>query len=263
MIELSIITVTMNHLQQVKDLLHSIYVSATPKVSFEVIIVDNCSTDGTINYIKQNYPQIKLICNDHIYGFAKNNNIGFKHSSGNTIAIINPDIILQQNSLDILHNEINNSSDIGIVCPQLLNPDLTRQASVRSFVTPYYLLIRFLTKGNDKTKNKALRKYLMLDFDSSIKQEIDWAIGAAYCIKRELYEEINGFDEGFFLYVEDVDMCKRIHLLGKKVVYIPNSKMIHIHNRSSRKKFFTKTKWYHFISFMYYFWKYYIVKKIS
>ena len=102
--EISIITVGMNHLSYVKEMLASLYSVGSPSVSFEVIFVDNCSTDGTADYIRNNYPTIKLIENQKKYGFARNNNIGAKHAIGNYILILNPDIILTQGAIDKLYN---------------------------------------------------------------------------------------------------------------------------------------------------------------
>ena len=96
MIDISIVTVGMNHLLYLKALLHSIYVENVPQVNFEMIYVDNCSTDGTVGYIRHNYPQVKIIENRKPLGFGENNNKGVLASMGKYIAIINPDIVLHK-----------------------------------------------------------------------------------------------------------------------------------------------------------------------
>ncbi len=251
--DISIVTVTMNHLHQVKDLLQSIYKEDNTSLKVEVIIVDNCSSDGTFEFIKENYPDVKLIRNSKPYGFAKNNNIGVKHATGEYIGIINPDIILLPNSLDVLVKRLKEQQNVAMVCPRLLNTDGTIQFSIRKFVTPKILLGRLLTFGKDNASSKKVKEYLMSDANLSEEQSIDWAIGAAYVISKKKYIELKGFDENFFLYVEDVDLCKRIHDLEYDIKYIPESKMIHAHNRSSRG--ITKATYRHFKSMFYYFRK--------
>ena len=142
--EISIITVGMNHLSYVKEMLASLYSVGSPSVSFEVIFVDNCSTDGTADYIRNNYPTIKLIENQKKYGFARNNNIGAKHAIGNYILILNPDIILTQGAIDKLYNYAIKHPSCGIVAPKLQNRDCSLQYSARRFPSIKILLNRAL-----------------------------------------------------------------------------------------------------------------------
>ena len=142
---ISIITVGMNHLSYLKPLLSSLYHDCRPKVSFEMIYVDNCSTDGSVDFIQTNYPQVKILVNEKPLGFGENNNKGVMASIGKYIAIINPDIILQKGCLDVLYNYAANYPENGLFVPQLLNPDLSIQYSVRRFVTLNMFLKRALS----------------------------------------------------------------------------------------------------------------------
>jgi N-acetylglucosaminyl-diphospho-decaprenol L-rhamnosyltransferase len=252
--KLSIITVTMNHLSQVKELLFSLYKECIPEVDFEMIIVDNCSNDGTVDFIAKEYPQVKLIRNRKVYGFAKNNNIGYKCAKGEYIGIVNPDIIILPNSIDQLVSFLDNHQNVGICCPMLLYPDHSLQYSVRKFITPISLFYRALSLGKDDVDNRK-NSYLIKEIDSSLEyMNIDWAIGAAYFVRRNVFERIGGFDEKFFLYVEDVDLCLSVKKKGYDVVYLPNVKMIHAHNRKSTKSI-NRYTFIHLKSFLYYFWK--------
>ena len=114
MIQISIITVGMNHLSYLKPLLASIYGENEPKTPFEMIYVDNCSTDGSVEYIRANYPQVKVIVNTEPLGFGENNNKGVFASTGKYIAIINPDIVMHSGSLDRLFNFAESHPDVGI-----------------------------------------------------------------------------------------------------------------------------------------------------
>ena len=147
MIQISIITVGMNHLSYLKSLLPSIYGENKPDVSFEMVYVDNCSTDGSVEYIQANYPQVKVIVNTEPLGFGENNNKGVFASTGKYIAIINPDIVMHAGSLDKLFNFAESHPDVGIIVPKLLNPDGTFQYSVRGFISLSILLARIRTKG--------------------------------------------------------------------------------------------------------------------
>lgn len=232
---ISIITVGMNHLSYLKPLLSSLYHDCRPKVSFEMIYVDNCSTDGSVDFIQTNYPQVKILINEKPLGFGENNNKGVMASIGKYIAIINPDIILQKGCLDVLYNYAATYPENGLFVPQLLNPDLSIQYSVRRFVTLNMFLKRALSKGQDSTNDKTVSKYLCKDIDSASSQTIDWAIGAALFMTKDMYANLGGFDTDYFLYMEDEDMCLRSWKMNKPVIYVPEAKMIHNHLRSSSK----------------------------
>lgn len=251
--EISIVTVTMNHLSVLKEMLQSLYVTAKPVVPFELIVVDNCSTDGTVPFVQTNFPLARLIQNSQKQGFAKNNNDGAKLATGNYILILNPDIVLTSGAIDQLYNYLKEDALIGIVAPQLLNADLSTQYSARKFMTLQVLLIRMLTRGKDRVYNKSVQQYLMCDLSYKEPIEVDWCMGAALLFEKRFYQELEGFDERFFLYVEDTDICHRCWKAGRKVVYLPTSKMIHMHQRSSKN--LNKRTWMHLTSLFYFFRK--------
>ncbi|WP_368119372.1 glycosyltransferase family 2 protein [Bacteroides thetaiotaomicron] len=235
MIDISIITVGMNHLLYLKVLLRSLYKENIPQASIEMIYVDNCSSDGTVEYIRQNYPQVRIVENQKPLGFGENNNKGVLASIGKYIAIINPDIVLHKGSLDFLYEYVEKHPIIGITVPKLLNPDGTVQYSVRSFITLKVLFSRFLSKGNDQTTSKIVNKYLCKNMDTTKIQPVDWAIGAALFMRRDFYVFLGGFDQNYFLYMEDEDICLRSWKCNRPVVYFPESIMTHNHLRGSSK----------------------------
>lgn len=232
--KISVITVGMNHLAYIKKLYKSLYVDHKPKCSFEAIYVDNCSTDGSVEYLQKEYPEIKIIVNKVPYGFGHNNNIGAKIAKGDFLAIINPDIVLQEGSLDLMLDYYE-KSDVGLLVPQLLNLDMSLQYSSRHFMTLSLFINRIITRGNDLTLNKKIAYYLCADQDHSLIRNIDWAIGAAFFLSQKLYRKLSGFDESYFLYMEDEDLCLRCWKAGYSVRYFPPAKMIHNHLRGSSK----------------------------
>jgi len=249
----SIITVGMNHVNYLKNLLKSLYVDNSTSIDFEFIYIDNCSTDGSVKFIQDNYPQVKLNVNINIKGFSENNNIGVRISKGKYIAIINPDVVILKKSIDNLFDFLNEHPNVGIVVPKLLNVDGTIQHSVRGFISPKTLFWRLFYKGREKSSNKILERYLQKDINTAIIQPVDWAFGAALFLSREFYNELNGFDEDYFLYMEDVDLCLRSWKKNKPVVYLPTSQMIHNHLKASSK--LGKKTWIHYKSMSHFFRK--------
>ncbi|MEI6865493.1 glycosyltransferase family 2 protein [Flavicella sp.] len=251
--QVSIVTVGMNHLSYLKVLLKSIFLDHPPTVSFEFIYVDNCSIDGSLEFVKRNYEKVVLIENKKIKGFGENNNIGVLKSSGKYVAIINPDITILRGSIDKLFGFLELNGEVGIVAPQLLNPDLSIQYSVRRFMSLKILFWRLVTKGKDTSNNKIIKAYLLNGIDVSKTQPVDWAIGASLFMTKSFYNELSGFDEDYFLYVEDEDLCYRSWVKNKSVIYFPEAKMIHNHLRLSSK--LNKTTYLHFKSMILFLFK--------
>ena len=127
-----------------------------------------------------------------------------------------------------------------------MNPDNTLQYSVRRFITLKYFFNRIETKGKDSSNRQKVGEYLCKDIDMNATQPVDWAIGAALFMKRDVYERLGGFDESYFLYMEDEDLCLRAWKSGIPVIYHPVSKMVHNHLRGSSK--IGKKAIYHFKS---------------
>mgnify|MGYP000885481229 CR=1 FL=1 len=136
---------------------------------------------------------------------------------------------------ETLYEYVEKHPIIGITVPKLLNPDGTVQYSVRSFITLKVLFSRFLSKGNDQTTSKIVNKYLCKNMDTTKIQPVDWAIGAALFMRRDFYAFLGGFDQNYFLYMEDEDICLRSWKCNRPVIYFPESIMTHNHLRGSSK----------------------------
>ena len=244
----------MNHLNKLNNLFKSLYGEGKTSFSHEIILIDNCSVDGSVKYISEKYPDVIIHENKNIKGFAANNNKGFDLSRGEYIFLCNPDVIVLPGSIDALVNFHSRNPSIGVACPQLLNNDRTYQLSIRRFHNMKTLLLRAMSRGSDTYDNPTVQKYLMKDFNRSKTQCIDWALGAAMLLQRNVYQQLNGFDENFFLYVEDVDLCLRSWKAGYAVVYFPKAVFIHDHERASFKGI-NKLMWLHIKSMLYFFYK--------
>ncbi len=236
MVEVSIITVGMNHLRFIKKLYSTLFAEHPPRVSVEAIYVDNCSHDGSVDWLERNYPDVRIIRNEKVMGFGENNNIGVKASSGKYVAIINPDIEFIDDAIDRLWQYAENCGDsCGVLAPKLLSPDGSIQYSARNFITLRSFFHRALTRGNDQSEDSSVGSYLLKDLDWDKVQPVNWVMGAAMFMRRDFYDELDGFDTDYFLYMEDEDLCLRTWKSGRPVVYCANIRVIHNHMRGSRR----------------------------
>ena len=249
---ISLIIVGMNHRKYLESLYNSLYRNLPTDVVIEVIYVDNCSTDGSVEYIREQWPQVKIVKNVEPLGFGENNNKGVMASTGDYIGIVNPDIVFTEGSLGKIVDMV--STKLGgnfVVAPKLLNPDKSIQYSVRKFVTLKMMLQRWMSWENDESENKSVREYLCKDIDQTKTQEVDWAMGAALFMNREVYARLGGFDQRYFLYMEDEDLCLRAWQQNIPVIYYPEIELIHNHLRGSIH--LGRKTWWHLKSLMKFF----------
>lgn len=233
--DISVITVGMNHLRFIKELFGSLFENHNGQTSFEVIYVDNCSTDGSVEFIQSRYPNVKIISNTHPMGFAANNNLGVSKAKGKYVAILNPDITVSQDTLNRLFSFSEALPYDAIVAPRLLNTDGTHQYSTRNYMNFKSFIVRLFTRSNDKATDAVTSEYLCKGMDTTKVQFVNWAIGAALFMKKSCYETLQGFDTKYFMYVEDVDLCLRAWKRNIPVVYYPKVQLTHDAQRASSK----------------------------
>lgn len=223
-VELSIIIVNFNGRNYLHKCLESIY-QFPPNKTFEVIVVDNNSTDGSQEMVYQQFSQVKLIANKENVGFARANNQGIQLSRAKFILFLNNDTRILAHSLNLLLREIKKRPEIGAIAPALLNEDYSYQLSYGS---------------HPNFKNELWQKYMAnFSFKWKIKKkeddwekEDDWVSGACFLAPRDILDKVNFFDENFFLYFEDADLCARIRKLGKRILYFPKAKILHYLGKS-------------------------------
>ena len=228
---LSIILVNYNGIDFLDNCLNSIkeFVSFA---DYEIIIVDNFSTDNSIQKIKDILPSATLICSQDNLGFGKANNLAVKHSHGQHLLFLNTDTILTENSPQILSNYLQQHQDIGAVSPLITFRDGSYQLSCGKLPN---LAIEFIDKiryGLDQKWHHIFENLYSKQHFSI--QEMGWLTGACLMMRRDIFEQIGGFDESFFMYFEDKDICKRVHEAGWKVVYYPQTSLIHLLGGSSQ-----------------------------
>jgi GT2 family glycosyltransferase len=227
-IYLSIIIVSWNTKDLLVQCIESI-IKTTFKVNFEIIVVDNNSSDNSVEYVKNNFPDVQLICLDNNYGFAKANNIGIKASKGNYISLINSDIIVLDNCIDNLINHLEINSDIGLIGPKILNANYSFQATCRRFPN----LINTLSQSFGLNYFFHNTDFYLREKDLTETKEVEALTGCFWIVRKEAFEQIGTLDEHFFFYGEDVDWCKHLSETTWKTVYFPYSKAIHLGGASS------------------------------
>jgi hypothetical protein len=245
--ELSIIIVNYNTKKYLKKLLSSLY-SSPPLSSFEVLVVENGSTDDSYLMVKKHFPQVRVIKNCINVGFARANNQAVARAKGKYVLLLNPDILPTHKAINRMINFIKTHPDAGCVGGRLLYPNRKHQLSCRSF--PTYLTI-FFGRVSLFTqlfpKNRFSKKFLRLDMNYNKTQKVDWIMGACILMKKEVFQKLGGFDEDFFLYVEDLDLCYRLKkILNLNVYYLQDAIFIHFHEVSTKKLWLQSLIQHHF-----------------
>lgn len=224
---LSIIIVNWNGEPFVENCLNSIYTQDT-RISYEVIVWDNASTDGSVSLIRQNFPQVKLIQSDKNLGFAGGNNRAFNHAHGEYYLLLNNDTVLREGTLDAMAEVVASNPSIGIWGFHLINPDGSTQKSAGRFPN-------IITEILDQTGLHKFIPYSQYAYSwYNTPEEADWVTGACMLIKRQVIEKIGMFDERYFMFLEDVDLCYRARKAGWQVRYHPKPTIVHMKGESSK-----------------------------
>jgi GT2 family glycosyltransferase len=224
--DVSIILVTYNSEKYISNCLNSL-AKATQNIEHEIFVIDNQSIDQTKRLIKENGNSAVLIENNENLGFAKAVNIGLRKSSGEFILLINPDIIVNSNTLLPLIDFMRNNPKVGICGGRLENPDGSLQYSKGSFPTLSSIIFRMLLP-------RPMRKYHLWGYSKGGK--CDWVTGSFMLTRKCIMEKLGGLDEKYFVYYEDVDYCLRTQKGGWVTYYFPETTACHLNPHAISKK---------------------------
>ena len=234
-VEVSIVIVNWNTRELLRQCLESIYQNIN-QPSFEVLVVDNGSTDGSAAMVLSNFPQVELIeCKDNL-GFVKANNLAVGHCRGEYIILLNSDSLVLEPGIRDLVNFTRLHPNAGAVGGMVLNPDRTIQYSCRKFINFWTSLIMHTVNLIKSFKDPISRKFNMIDFDHQSARKVDWVSGCYMLIPNEWIKRHGLFDDNIFMFSEDCDLCFRMRDEGYWVYYAPVSPIIHLGGQSTRNR---------------------------
>lgn len=226
--DVSFIIVNWNTKDILRQCIESIYKTVVAH-SFEIIVVDNNSSDGSQGFIASAFPSVILIrCSENL-GFGRANNVGIKASTGRHLAVINSDIILLEDCIDLLVEYMDSHPEVGMAGPMVLWENMTLQESVMRLPTylntlgQTFLLDRFFRRLNAHLSVK--EHYQVVD--------VECLVGCFIMVRRQVIQDVGGFDNNIFMYTEEVDWCKRIKTNGWKINYYKEAQTIHLGGKSS------------------------------
>ncbi|MFA5133266.1 MAG: glycosyltransferase family 2 protein [Patescibacteria group bacterium] len=252
--DLSIVIVSWNTKQLLDDCLASIF-KETKEINFEVFVVDNKSSDGSAAMVKDKYPKVNLIENKINAGFAAANNQAIRQASGRYILALNPDTVVLKNALDGAVKILDKRPEVAILGPKTLNSDGSQQKTVwadPSLAAQIFLLTKL---KHLFPKLKTIKKYYRFSFDYNKESYVEQVQGSFLLIRREFLEKRGLFDEKFFIWFEEVDLCLRARKAGYKILYSPETQIIHYGGESFKQVMTLKKQKMYNRSLFYYFWK--------
>jgi len=208
-------------------------------LSYEIIVVDNNSDDTIGQILAWQHPSVVFIKSQKNLGMGGGNNLGIRRAQGRYIVVMNPDTLAFPDTFSALYQFMEANPDIGMAGPKQFNPDRSVQDSCyrwHSFLTPIF---RRTFLG--ELAESEINRFLMRDYDKQKPRDVDWLLGSCLFIRAKALRDVGGFDEHFFLYFEDTDLCRRFWQKKWRVVYNPQASIIHNHNRESARQ-----PWYTF-----------------
>jgi GT2 family glycosyltransferase len=224
------------------------------------LVIDNDSSDQSIKSLKDKFFEIKLIEAPVNLGFSGGNNLGLAKAQGKYILIVNPDILILSPAVEIMYQFMENHPQAGIVAPKLLNPDSSLQYSSSRWPDWRLPIYRRTFLGQTKSGKKWTDYYLMKDWDHRTDKKVDWLYGACLLVRKQAIKEVGLLDERYFMYMEDLDWCRRFWSKSWEVWYLATAEVIHYHQRESAlgvglKGLFKKSGRVHLLSWLKYYLK--------
>ncbi len=233
MVDISIVVVTWNNRNIISVCLDSLLACEQP--SREIIVVDNASSDGTADFIREKYPRVLLICNGQNLGFAKANNLGIARTTGKLVCLINSDVTVPVGCIEKMSSYMERDSTIGMLGPRMLLTDGSTGQSCMRFPTVWNQFCRALGLDTLFSNSKFFGGFLMTDFRYDRITDVDILTGWFWMVRRAALSEVGLLDERYFFYGEDLDWSKRFHESGWRVVFYPEAEALHNCAASSSK----------------------------
>jgi hypothetical protein len=226
---LDIIIVSFNCRNELDACLRSL-TDAPPAVGHEILVVDNASSDGTSAHVRAAWPGVRLIDAGRNAGFGGANNLGIRASAGELVLLLNPDTIVPAGAIDALVAVLQSRPDAAAVGPRIVDAAGHAELSFGAMLGPLAeLRQKILVTGSDRGTPIVAR---LVDRMTRRRREPDWVSGACLLIRRPDLEAAGLFDERFFLYTEDVDLCAAVRARGRAILFAPEAEIVHLRGRS-------------------------------
>ncbi len=238
-----------------RNCLTSIY-KFTSGINFEIILIDNNSTDNTYEMVKTDFPEVTLKKNNKNLGVAPARNQGMLMAKGEYILILDADIELIENSIFRLYEFMEKNPDTGLAGAKLIDKDGAVQYSCKRYPSLLALIFRRFEHFNVIANSKVLTRHIMKQWDHNSVKEVDYLIGACQFIRRKAMNAVGVYDDKIFYGPEDIDYCIRMWKSGYKVKYFPFTKMIHHEQRITKKKLISAISLKHLKGLIYIYIKY-------
>jgi GT2 family glycosyltransferase/lipopolysaccharide/colanic/teichoic acid biosynthesis glycosyltransferase len=232
---ISVIIVSYNVKEYLEQALISIK-RALEKFSHEIFVVDNSSVDGSVSLVKQKFPEMEVIGLEKNVGFGKANNIALSKVKGEYVVLINPDTIVQEDTFLKLLDFFKDYPNASVATCKIINPDGSFSVDCRhSIPTPLIAFWRVTGMSKLFPKSKIFAKYNLTYLDEDQIYTVPAISGSFMVIKKQVFDEVGYFDERFFMYCEDIDLCYRIGQKGFNIYYVPTTQIIHFKGESTKK----------------------------
>ena len=229
--DLSIVIPTWNNKSVLGPCLQSIY-DSDPKISFQIIVVDNGSTDQTCDFLTERYPQVLIVRNEENLGFSRACNQGIRTAQGRYILLLNNDTLAQKETLDRLVGFMDEHPTAGVAAPRLLN----RDGSLQMSVCMDYTNLKYAFFGGPRLPfpfSKFIPPMALPREDYDRAREVAWVTGACMVVRADALDDVGLLDENIFMYIEDMDWCYRFNRKGWKVFFVPDITLVHLKHHSS------------------------------
>lgn len=231
--EITISLISYNQCHDLERLLPSL-MPAAQLAAAEVLLVAHRCDDGTINFVKSNFPEVKITPNGQRAGYGENHNINLAQARGRYFTVMNSDMVINQPEIFVrLREYLDEHPDVGMVCPKILNADGTVQGLNKRYPTLFdFFLRRCAPRMVQRLFRRRMEYYEMRDVGYDTEYDVEFMSGAFMFCRTAMLQSLGGFDTGYFLYLEDADLSRRVQQCYR-TVYHPQVSIIHIWRRSS------------------------------
>ena len=227
---LSIIIVGYNSRQDLDGCLRSL-LSTPPAIDYEILVVDNASTDGTVDHVRTRWTGVRVLEAGGNVGFAAANNLGIRQTFGELVLLLNPDTIVAPGAIDTLVAALDRTPAAAACGPRLVDAEGRPELSFGRMIAPLAeVRQKLLVVGNDR---RLAPFTWMVDRRTRRPRTVDWVSGACLLIRRADLEAAGLLDERFFMYTEDVDLCASVRARGRQILFVPEAQITHVRGRSA------------------------------